>query len=133
MSGGYAVRDLIRRNRTLLQADPNGAAIVRGEILAVSPEQADLDAAGAAGFTVLRVRALDGLDARIVVLGVPPGMDTLRALQKLRALAPSATFDFNHIYTNSGTMVAAAAGNAALQSDQQESCRPASREVGIDR
>jgi subtilisin family serine protease len=116
------VRDLIRRNRAVLQADRNGAAIVRGEILAVSPEQSDLDAASAAGFTVLRMRSLDGLDARIVVLGVPPGMDTLRALEKLRALAPSASFDYNHIYTNSGTPVsAAAAGSPAPQSDQQDS------------
>jgi subtilisin family serine protease len=114
------VRDLIRRNRAVLQADRNGAAIVRGEILAVSPEQPDLDVASAAGFTVLRMRSLDGLDARIVVLGVPPGMDTLRALEKLRALAPSASFDYNHIYTNSGTPVSAAAGSAAPQSDQQD-------------
>ncbi len=125
------VRDLIQRNRALLQADPNGAAIVRGEILAVSPEQSDLDAASAAGFTVLRVRTLDGLDARIVVLGAPPGMDTLRALQKLRALAPSATFDYNHIYTNSGTIVTAAAGSAALQSDQQESIAQQAVKLGL--
>jgi subtilisin family serine protease len=111
------VRDLIRRNRTVLEADRNGAAIVRGEILAVSPEQSDLDAAITAGFAVLRTRILDGLDARIVVLGVPPGMDTFRALEKLRALAPSASFDYNHIYTNSGTIVSAAAGSAAPGSD----------------
>ena len=111
------VRDLIRRNRAVLQADRNGAAIVRGEILAVSPEKSALDAAITAGFTVLRTRSLDGLDARIVVLGVPPGMDTLRALEKLRALAPSASFDYNHIYTNSGTIVSAAAGSAAPGSD----------------
>ena len=125
------VRDLIRRNRALLQADPDGAAIVRGEILAVSPDQLDLDAASAAGFTVLRVRALDGLDARIVVLGVPAGMDTLRALQKLRALAPSVTFDYNHIYINSGTIVTAAAGSAALQSDQQDNTAQRAVKLGL--
>jgi len=79
-----AVRDLIRRNRAVIQADRNGAAIVRGEILAVSPEQAAIDAALAAGFTVVRIRVLEGLDAQVVVLGVPQGMDTLRALDKLR-------------------------------------------------
>jgi subtilisin family serine protease len=115
------VRELLRRNRAVLQADRNGAAIVRGEILALSAEQSDLDVASAAGFTVLRMRTLDGLDARIVVLGVPPGMDTVRALEKLRALAPSASFDYNHIYTSSGTPVSAAAGSAAPQSDQQRS------------
>ena len=112
------VRDLIRRNRTVLQADRNGAAIVRGEILAVSPAQAVIDAATTAGFTVLRTRVLDGLDAQIVVLGVPSGMDTLRALEKLRALVPSASFDFNHIYTNSGTTMVAAMVPPAPQSNQ---------------
>jgi len=100
-----AVRDLIRRNRPVIQADRNGAAIVRGEILAVSPEQAAIDAALAAGFTVARIRVLEGLDAQVVVLGVPQGMDTLRALDKLRSLAPSTQFDLNHIYTSSGGKV----------------------------
>src|SRR5882757_5506056 len=113
------VRDLIRHNRTVLQADRNGAAIVRGEILAVSPELTAIDAAKAAGFTVLRTRVLDGLDAQIVVLGAPPGMDTLRALEKLRALAPSASFDYNHIYTSSGMTSARLAGAAALGANQQ--------------
>ena len=97
-----AVRELIRRNRTVIQADRNGAPIVRGEILAVSPEQGVIDAATAAGFTVVRTRVLEGLDAQIVVLGVPAGMDTVRALTRLRSLAPSTSFDFNHIYTSSG-------------------------------
>src|SRR5882757_5583124 len=118
------VRDLIRHNRTVLQADRNGAAIVRGEILAVSPEQTAIDAAQAAGFTVLRTRVLDGLDAQIVVLGVPPGMDTLRALEKLRPLAPSAIFDYNHIYTSSGTTNARLAGGLVLGANQQGAAVP---------
>jgi hypothetical protein len=97
-----AVRDLITRNRTVIQADRNGAAIVRGEIVAVSPEQGVIDAAVAAGFTVVRTRVLEGLDAQVVVLGVPHGMDTLHALDELRSLAPSTQFDLNHIYTSSG-------------------------------
>ena len=102
-----AIRDLIRRNRSVIQADRNGAPIVRGEILVVSPERGVMDAVTAAGFTVLRTRVLEGLDAQIVVLGVPAGMDTVRALSQLRALAPSASFDFNHIYTSSGVTRAA--------------------------
>jgi len=109
-----AVRDLIRRNRAVIQADRNGAPIVRGEILVVSPEQGVIDAVTAAGFTVLRTRVLEGLDAQIVVLGVPAGMDTVRALSQLRALAPSASFDFNHIYTSSGVSRAAVAQAAGV-------------------
>jgi hypothetical protein len=109
-----AVRDLMRRNRSVIQADRNGAPVVRGEILVVSPEQSVIDAVTAAGFTVLRTRVLEGLDAQIVVLGVPAGMDTVRALSMLRALAPSASFDFNHIYTSSGVSRAAVAQAAAV-------------------
>jgi hypothetical protein len=125
------VRDLIRHNRTVLQADRNGAAIVRGEILVVSPEQTAIDAAQAAGFTVLRTRVLDGLDAQIVVLEVPPGMDTLRALEKLRALAPSASFDYNHIYTRSGATSARLAGAAALGANQQAGTVPVPGKIGL--
>jgi len=110
-----AVRDLMRRNRSVIQADRNGAPVVRGEILVVSPEQSVIDAVTAAGFTVLRTRVLEGLDAQIVVLGVPAGMDTVRALSQLRALAPSASFDFNHIYTSSGVTRAAVAREGAAQ------------------
>src|SRR4051812_20879282 len=107
-----AVRDLIRRNRTVIQADRNGAAIVRGELLAVSPEQGVIDAVTAAGFTVLRTRVLEGLDAQIVVLGVPADMDTVRALARLRSLAPSTSFDFNHLYTSSGVSQVTGASRA---------------------
>jgi hypothetical protein len=107
------VRDLIRRNRSVIQADRNGAAIVRGEILAVSPEQGVIDAMTAAGFTVLRTRVLEGLDAQIVVLGVPAGVDTLRALAQVRSLAPAGRFDFNHIYTSSGVWQGAGVSQAA--------------------
>ena len=99
------LRELVRGNRAVLEVDPNGAPVIRGEILAVSPADAELDAALAAGFTILRVRDLAGLDARIVVLGAPAGLDTKRALARLRGLLPAASLDFNHIYTDSGGFV----------------------------
>jgi subtilisin family serine protease len=97
------LQDLVRRNRAVLDVDPNGAPIVRGEVIAVSPADAEVDAAVAAGFAVLRIRVLDGLDARVVVLAPPKGMNTQRALRKLRELLPAASLDFNHIYTDSGS------------------------------
>jgi hypothetical protein len=98
------LRDLVRRNRATLEVDRNGAPIVRGEVLVVSPSDTELDAALAAGFTVARIRVLDGLDARVVVLSAPKGLDTQRALLRLREVVPSATLDFNHIYTDSGVV-----------------------------
>jgi subtilisin family serine protease len=107
------VRDLIRRNRARIEADPNGAAIVRNELVAFSPADADLAAAQAAGFGIVDTRTLDGLDARIVVLQVPTGLSTARALTRLRALAPTGTFDFNHLYSRSGAVGAGGESDAS--------------------
>jgi hypothetical protein len=97
------VRDLIRQNRTTLEADPNGAAMLRSEILALSPTDGDLALVQNAGFTVIGVRTLDGLDTRIVILQAPQGLSTARALVRIRALVPAGRFDFNHVYGESGT------------------------------
>src|SRR6185437_5773727 len=82
------VRDLIRTHRREVEADPNGAPILRGEVVAFSPTDAALERARAAGFDVLRERVLEGLDARVVVLRAPGGVATRRALQQLRGLDP---------------------------------------------
>jgi hypothetical protein len=107
------VRDLIRGNRANVEADPNGAAMVRNELVAFAPSDADLAAAQAAGFVIVDTRILDGLDARIVVLQVPAGLSTARALTRLRAVAPAGTFDFNHLYSRSGTVGAASEPDAS--------------------
>jgi subtilisin family serine protease len=96
------VRTLIRRNRATLEADANGAAIVRNEIVAMSPSDADVALAQTAGFSVVGVRTLDGLDARVVILQAPQGLSTARALVRLRTLLPGGQFDFNHVYSESG-------------------------------
>jgi len=98
------VRDLIRTHRREIEADPNGAPILRGEVVAFSPADAALERARAAGFNVARARVLDGLDARLVVLQAPRGMATRRALERLRGLDPDGAYDFNHLYTDSGVV-----------------------------
>jgi subtilisin family serine protease len=105
------VSTLIRRNRATLEADPTGAAILRNQIVAFSPSDADLALAQTARFSVLGVRTLDGLDARVVILQVPQGLSTARALLRLRTLLPADQFDFNHVYSESGA--AAGGGDAA--------------------
>src|SRR6185312_7938885 len=102
------VRDLIRTHRREIEADPNGAPILRGEVVAFSPTDAALERARAAGFDVLRDRVLDGLDARLVVLQAPRGMSTRRALERLRGLDPDGAYDFNHLYMDSGVVGKAA-------------------------
>ena len=77
------IRELLRTNRTGLEADPRGAPILRNEVVALSPSAEALERARAEGFGVGRTRPLEGLDATIVVLQAPAGMSTRRALQRL--------------------------------------------------
>jgi subtilisin family serine protease len=95
------IRELFRAHGALVEPDPNGAPIIRNEVLMFSPLDA-ARAAPAAGFTLARELTLDGLDARIVVLRVPAGVSTARALMQLQRLDPQGVYDFNHIYMDSG-------------------------------
>jgi hypothetical protein len=45
------IRELLRRHADVLEADPHGDPIVRGQVLLLSPDGAALEAAAAAGFT----------------------------------------------------------------------------------
>jgi Subtilase family len=96
------ITELVRKHRDVIERDPNGEAIVRSEVTAFSPSDDALARARAAGFTVIRERTLEGLDAKIIVLQSPPGLSTRRALQQLRKLDPAGTYDFNHVYSASG-------------------------------
>jgi hypothetical protein len=99
------IRLLLRRHADVLEADPNGDPIVRGEVLAFSPTDAALARARAAGFSIIRASALAGLGMRIVLLGVPHGTSTSHALRRLRRLDPQGIYDFNNIYLESSAAV----------------------------
>jgi subtilisin family serine protease len=109
------VRNLLRVNRTVLEADPRGAPIVRNEVVALSPSEAALDRARAVGFAIGRTRTLEGLDVSIVVLQAPAGMSTRQALQRLRREDPAGTYDYNHVYLESGEVEPAAGGTTLLR------------------
>lgn len=96
------VRELLREHADVLEADPAGEPARRGELLLISPAQASLDAALAAGFVLLREEQLPALGLRQLVLRPPPGLSTADALVRLRALDPQIDADFNHVYTRSG-------------------------------
>ena len=99
------IRDLLRRHRDVLETDPHGAPVVRGEVLALSPSAAALQAALEAGFSVLREQSIGDLGPRVVVLHVTGR--TARALARLVALDPAGVYDFNHVYTDSGAVLPA--------------------------
>ncbi|MFN3566979.1 MAG: S8 family serine peptidase [Burkholderiaceae bacterium] len=103
------IRELLQRHGDALEADPGGAPAVRGEVVALSPSAAALEAARAQGFTVAREEALEGLDERAVMLRAPAGMTAAQALQRLRAIDPHGTYDFNHLYLGGGAPPGAAA------------------------
>jgi subtilisin family serine protease len=99
------IRTLLRTHRDVIEADPHGNPIVRGEVLVVAPSTAALQAAAAAGFSVVRESALDALELRVVVLRASSG--TAHALARLQAVDPTGVYDFNHIYLESGTSIVA--------------------------
>jgi len=99
------IRTLLRVHGDVVEADPHGNPMVRGEVLAVSPDAAALHAAAAAGFSVAREFTLDVPPTHMVVLHI--AARTARALERLRALDPDGVYDFNHIYIESGAVSAA--------------------------
>jgi subtilisin family serine protease len=107
------IQRLLHRYPQAIEADPNGDPIVRAEVLAVAPSDAALAQAQAAGFSVVRERALTGLGIRLILLRAPGGTSTARALAQLRRLDPAGTYDFDPIYLDSGEGAASAAGAAA--------------------
>jgi hypothetical protein len=87
--------------------DPNGARVVRHEVLAVAPTDQSLAIAQAQGFEVLRTDTLGALGLTVVVLRAPS--DSTDALKTLRAADPSGTYEYDHIYDPSGDIANASA------------------------
>src|ERR1700730_6384213 len=124
------IRDSLRRHRDVLEADPHGAPIVRGELLALSPSAAALQAAGEAGFSVVREHSFGELDTRIVVLHASGS--TARALVRLQGLDPAGVYDFNHLYTDSGAAGAPDASAAQPAPDPGGAIRRGRIDSGVD-
>lgn len=124
------VRDLLRRHRDVLEADPHGEPIVRGEVLALSPGDGPLKSAAAAGFTIARELTLGELGARLVVLRAEG--DTARALQRLRALDPQGSYDFNHVYLEGGGLTGSAPPPAAERPAAAAAGRVGLIDSGVD-
>ena len=96
------VRELLKTERERVESGPDGQPILRRQVGALSPTPEALEKARAAGFTLLRDDALEGLGLRLVVLQAPEGMSTRRALKRLRELDPAGSYDYNHLYLDSG-------------------------------
>lgn len=93
---------LVRANPRILDLDDHGQAVVRGEVLAVSPDAAVLRRLTDAGFSVAREEGADALGLRIVVLKPPGGMNVRAAMRRVREIDPAGDYDFNHLYAGAG-------------------------------
>ena len=116
LSGARAleVRALLRAHRRELDTDAHGAPVVRGEIVALDPTPAALQALRQAGFEIGVERVLDPLSLRVVSLGAPQGRDTRAALALARQVDPAGDYDFDHLFWRSAAS-AGAASAATLQ------------------
>jgi hypothetical protein len=119
------IRELLRTERDTVEADPDGQPILRRQVGALSPTPEALAAAQALGFTVLRAESLEGLDLRLVILQAPDGLSTRRALKRLRELDPEGSYDFNHLYLDSGAPSEPAAAPAPVPASLPEVPVPA--------
>lgn len=120
------IRLLLRRHADVIEADPNGDPIVRGEVLAFSPTAAALAHALSAGFRLVRDRSLGPLGIRIVVFSAPHGTTTSRALSLLRRADPAGIYDFNNLYAATGARVDAEATAAGRDGPHSASAAAAS-------
>lgn len=98
------IMQLLHRHPHRIALDAAGNPIVRGELLAIDTTPAALRPALAAGFSILRTEQLVPLDLGVVQLRVPAGWSTAHALRTLRRLDPSGSYDFDHLYLQSGTV-----------------------------
>jgi subtilisin family serine protease len=121
------VRDLLRRNRDVIEADPRGAPIVRSEIAALSPTEDALRQAQGRGFEIARRRVLEGLDVEVVILRAPEGVSTRRAIRDLQRIDPEGTYDFNHLYFESGEVT----GTASTTTRAASTASTAGTRVGL--
>ena len=93
----------------------NDELIVRAEVVAIDITDSALAQALKADFRVLRTQELPDLGLRITVLQTPAGWGAARGLKRLRKLDPAGSYDYNHVYLDSGAIGAAAAPLAVAE------------------
>jgi len=107
---------LLREHRAELDRSPPGDLIVRAQVVGIDITEEALARARKAQFVVVRTRELVDLGVNITVLQTPEGMNASHGLKRLRKLDPEGTYDYNHVYLDSGTEVADAAPRAKTES-----------------
>lgn len=96
------LRNLIRENRELLEADERGQPVRRGTVIVVDPDPLSLQFAARAGFRTIADQRDPSLGIRIVQLAVPKGMGARAGLRLVQQVAPKLQADFDHIFEPAG-------------------------------
>src|SRR6188768_1522070 len=110
------VERLFNEHRAELDRSPPGDLIVRAQVVGFDITEEALARVQKAQFVLVRTHELVDLDVKITVLQTPEGMNASRGLKRLRKLDPEGTYDYNHVYLDSGTEVADAAPRAKPES-----------------
>jgi hypothetical protein len=107
------IERLLRRHSDLIEVDRLGAPARRGELLLTDPSASQLEIARRVGFAVIGSESLDQLGITVVRLAVPAGLKIAEAQNLLTERVPGLQVEADHLHFQSGTVVAAAAGQAA--------------------
>lgn len=126
------VRALLRGHPDRVERDPRGAPVVRAVIIALSPDPAALQRALTRGFVIQDDSNLPELDARVVTLLVPAGVATAAALRELREADPQGSYDFDHLYVESGAPGSIAGTTRATDARQAVNIRVGLIDGGVD-
>ncbi len=134
-TAGNLTRDTVGRPnpRRALDKDENGARIVRGEILALSPSAQNLSVAQGLKFQIARQDSLDGLGLSVAILRVPDDTSATDALAALRKADPAGVYDYDHIYDPSGGANSSAVPTAAPPAAAGATLKIGMIDAGIDR
>ena len=108
------LRELVRENGRALEMDNDGNPVRRGELVAVNPDEASLNAARGAGFGVLRDARSGELGLRMTILSAPHKLGAREALKRLRQAAPGIDADYNHLFEPAGSALSVVAGPALV-------------------
>lgn len=94
--------ELVKENRATLEMDGAGNPARRGQLIAIDPSDATLNAAIRAGFSISGDENDKNLSLRTVTLTAPSGMSATKALALLRRSAPAVNADFDHVFEPAG-------------------------------
>lgn len=121
---------LFEQHRAELDRDPRGDLVVRAEVVAIDITEAALAKAKDADFLVKRTKDLPDLAMKVTILQTPQGWTARRGLAKLRKLDPDGTYDYNHVYLDSGGIVGPMTARTAPAEASAEAAGPRPR-IGV--